>query len=179
MANKLTQLGSDLNQHVLRSAARAGALVFYDRIKQNVPVKTGKMKENVYHKFVKEVETKNYKMYKVGVNQTQTGAPHLWWMEYGHIFYYSVRLKEDGEFVTLVRPEMQGKPKPGRKASRETKDAYFVKRKDGPYHWMGYGFIRKSYMEGQPLVLNAVIKRATERFNEIMKNKVGMNLDVD
>ncbi len=152
--------------------------MFYDRIKQNVPVKTGKMRDNVYHKFVKEAETKNYKMYRIGVNQTSKGAPHLWWMEFGHIFYYAVRLKENGEYVTLVRPEMQGRPKPGRKASRAAKDAYYVPRKDGPYHWQGYGFIRKSYTEGQPHVMNAVVKRATERFDELMKKNT-VTPDVD
>lgn len=178
-SKELNKLGSDIHQHVLRSSARAGALVFYDRIKHNVPVNTGKMKENVYHKFIEQTETKDYKEYRVGVNQTKHGAPHLWWMEFGHIFYYAVRLKEDGEFVTLVRPEKRGQPAPGRHASRAEKDAYFIKRKNGPSYWAGFGFIRKSYMEGKPIVLNAVVKRAKERFNELMQKKGRMTPDVD
>ena len=179
ISKKLDKLGAQLHEHVLRSSARAGALVFYNAIHKNVPFKTGKMKQNIYHKFVKERETKDFKMYRIGVNQTRDGAPHLWWMEYGHIFYYAVRLKENGEFVTLVRPEKMGTTKPGRHASRSEKDAYYVKRKNGPYHWQGYGFIRKSYMEGKPQVLNAVVKRAEERFNELMRNKIGVDLNVD
>ena len=179
ISKKLDKLGAQLHEHVLRSSARAGALVFYDAIHRNVPFKTGKMKENIYHKFVKERETRDFKMYRIGVNQTRDGAPHLWWMEYGHMHRYAFKIsKKTGEYVTLVRPEKMGTTRPGRHASQAEKDAYYIPL-NNPFMFEGYGFIRKSYMEGKPQVLNAVVKRAEERFNELMRNKIGVDLNVD
>jgi hypothetical protein len=175
----LKKLAKDINDKILRSSARAGALVFYDLIHQNAPTpKTGNLQKSIYHKFVSEEDRPNYKAYRVGINHIK--APHWYWLEYGHISYYAVKKDpKTGEFVTLVRPDKMGTPPPKRRASRAEKDAYYIPRKNGPFTVLGTAFVRKSYDQGLPMVRDAVIKRAQERFSELMNNPAMVIKDVD
>jgi len=175
----LQKLSDDVSEKILRSAARAGALVFYDLIHKNAPSpKTGNLQRAIYHKFLDQESTKTKKSYRVGVNHIK--APHWYWLEYGHISAYAVKKdSKTGEFVTLVRPEKMGTTPPGRRASKEAKDAYYVLRKNGPVFIPGTAFVRRSYDEGMLSVKNAITKRAAERFKELMINPNLVVTDVD
>jgi hypothetical protein len=143
---------------------------------------------------MKEEETNSFKSYRVGVNGAkgsskilnQDGnvtktrpASHWWWLEFGRMVRYATRETKDG-FVTLVRPSrMKDKPPNPKKASQAEMDAYYIVRKDGPYHLLGKGYIRKSYLMGREQAKTAVIQRAREKLSEYLSNKRVVNSDVD
>jgi len=178
-SDSLNKLAKDVSEKILRSAARAGALVFYDLIHQNAPTpKTGNLQKSIYHKFISEEETPTRKSYRIGVNHIT--APHWYWLEFGHISAYAVKKDpKTGDFVTLVRPEKMGTPAPKRRASKAEKDAYYILRKDGPKMIPGTAFVRRSYEQGLLQVENAIVKRASERFKELMSNPNMVVKDVD
>lgn len=176
-SKSLNQLQKHVEDNILRSSARAGALVFYDLMHAYAPYKDGKLLNAIYHKFIPEVERDTYKSYRIGVNHKK--APHWHLLEYGHIMYYQAIRKPNGEFVTLIRPDKKGLPKPGRWASRQAKDEYYVPRKNGPVHWLGTAFVRRSYDDGKQMAYTAVINRARQRFNDIYSNPSKVTADVD
>jgi hypothetical protein len=176
-SKSLDQLQKNVEDNILRSSARAGALVFYELMHAYAPYKDGKLLNAIYHKFIPEVERENYKSYRVGVNHKQ--APHWHLLEYGHMMYYQAIRKPNGEWVTLVRPDKKGLPKPGRWASRQAKDEYYVPLKGGPKQIPGFGYVRNSYDNGKNMAYNAVINRARQRFNDIYSNPSKVTADVD
>ncbi len=81
----LKELEGPILEQVLRSGARAGALVLYDELK----VRTLTFKESrgtihnaIYHWFDEKRSTATRKTYMVGVNKSK--APHWHNVEYGH-----------------------------------------------------------------------------------------------
>lgn len=176
-SKQLQNLENVVQEKVLRSAARAGALVFYELMYAYTPYKEGGLMNAIYHKFINEKETKDYKSYRIGVNHIK--APHWHLLEYGHMMYYQVRKKPNGEWVTLVRQDKIGTPPPSRWASREIKDAYYIPLKGGPKQVPGHGFIRKSYDDGKDMAMNAVSERAKQRFAQAMANPNMVDINVD
>lgn len=176
-SRQLKTLESTVEEKVLRSSARAGALVFYDLMHAYAPYKEGKILNAIYHKFIQEKETKIFKSYRIGVNHVK--APHWHLLEYGHMMYYQVKKKPNGEYVTLVRPSKIGTPPPSRWASRAIKDEYYIPLKGGAKHIPGKAFIRQSFDDGKSMVLNAVVNRAKERFKEAMTNPSLVTSNVD
>lgn len=65
----------------VRPAAQEGAQVFYDRMKSNVPVKTGKLKSAVYQVYSRENSGEGKATYHISVNKKK--APHWHLLEYG------------------------------------------------------------------------------------------------
>ncbi len=65
----------------VRPAAQEGAQVFYDRMKGNVPVKTGKLKSAVYQVYSQENSDNSRATYHISVNKKK--APHWHLLEYG------------------------------------------------------------------------------------------------
>ena len=192
---QLKGLELTVEKDILRPAARAGALVFYELIHANVPYKDGKLLNAIYHAFMKEEQTNSFKSYRVGVNGAkgsskilnQDGnvtktrpASHWWWLEFGRMQRYAVRKTKDGDFVTLVRPSrMKDKPPNPRKASQAEMDAYYIPLKGGPRHIPGLAYIRRTYLMGRKEAGEAVIQRAREKLREYLANKRVVNSDVD
>jgi hypothetical protein len=144
-----------------RVAAQAGAQVLYDKVQQNVSsigVKTGNLKNSIYQVFDKEASVKvgtyqgkdaySQATYSVSWRTARTGtgtiAPHGALIEYGYLQRYASYINDKGQWKTAIRPEMQGKPKPRRRASQAEKDAYYVLRKDGPVQHPARPFIRSA-----------------------------------
>jgi len=195
MMGQLKNLEQTVDKDVLRPAARAGALVFYELLHANVPFKSGKLLNAIYHAYVTELDTRTSKTYRVGVNGAKGSAEtlknasestkarpasHWWWLEFGHMQRYASRLTDDG-FVTLVRPEKFGtttRPNP-KKASQAEMDAYYLPRKGGPKHIQGKAYIRKTFLMGREQAKQAIIDRAREKVAEYLTNKQVVNTDVD
>ena len=109
----------------IRPASQAAAQVVYDRVKVNVSgigKVTGNLDSAIYQAYSKEKSKKGERAeYHVSWNATK--APHGHLLEWGWLQRY--RYRPDG-MGPMVRPGMDGKPKPGRRASQAEKDAYYV-----------------------------------------------------
>lgn len=111
-----------------RPAAFEASQVLYAEVRKNVAKiqrKTGNLERGVYQAYSKSNSGPGHATYHISWNARK--APHGGLVEFGHIQRYVSYLGSDGRFYTAVRPEMRGKPKPGRRASQSAKDAYFVR----------------------------------------------------
>lgn len=82
LAAAIKQHGRDIQTKVLRSGAHAGAVVFYDEMKQRAPVDEGTLFGSIY-RFHDESKSKGgLQRYLIGPNRKK--APHWHLVEYGH-----------------------------------------------------------------------------------------------
>ncbi len=112
-------------EEALRPAAQAATQVIYDRVKLNVSALgrvTGNLDRSIYQYYSTEKSVDGERAeYHVSWNHKK--APHGHLLEWGWLQRYVYR--PDG-MGPMVRPGMDGKPKPGRRASQAQKDAYYV-----------------------------------------------------
>lgn len=160
----LDDLG-DAAEEAARPAAQAAAQVFYDTAKANVSrIKrvSGNLADAIYQVYSQDNSGPGLATYHVSWNARK--APHGGLVEYGHWQRYAVVMTTKG-WRTLIRPEMQGKPKPRRRASQAEKDAYFVPRPGGPAYIPGKAFMRgASRAAGAALLASAdVLWQALEK----------------
>jgi hypothetical protein len=121
----LDGIDDDINDAV-RPAAQAAAQVLYEAALKNAKsnIKTGNLSRAIYQVYSKDNSGEGRATYHISWNAKI--APHGHLVEFGHIQRYAVRMAPNGQFYTLVRPSMRGKPKPRRSASQAQKDAYYV-----------------------------------------------------
>ncbi|MEP6587504.1 MAG: HK97 gp10 family phage protein [Polaromonas sp.] len=146
----------------VRPAAQAAAQVIYDAAKSNVGkirAKTGNLASSIYQAYKDKTSTDARAMYDVSWNPKK--APHAGLVEYGHIQRYQSYVGKDGQWHTMVRPEMRGKKKPGRRASMAVKDAYYVLRKGGPVQVAAQPFMRPA-KSAFPAAREAAAKKILE-----------------
>lgn len=110
-----------------RPAAQAAAQVLYDEVGRNVAKlgkKTGNLARSIYQAFSANNSGDGFATYHVSWNAKK--APHGGLVEFGHLQRYRYYQGADGKVRPMVRPGMEGKPRPGRRASQAAKDAYYV-----------------------------------------------------
>ncbi|MDH0519980.1 HK97 gp10 family phage protein [Achromobacter xylosoxidans] len=87
----LTRFVEAVEQRVVRPAAHAGALVFYERARELAPeyigppksgIKPGQLRAAIYRVFSEDKSSDDLKIYQISWNHTK--APHGYWMEYGN-----------------------------------------------------------------------------------------------
>jgi hypothetical protein len=87
----LTRFVEAVEERVVRPAAHAGALVFYERARELAPeytglpksgIKPGQLRAAIYRVFSEDRSTDEFKIYEISWNHTK--APHGHWMEYGN-----------------------------------------------------------------------------------------------
>lgn len=152
-------------QKAIRPAVQAGAQVYYDEVKLNVSrigKVTGNLASSIYQVYSESQSTPNRATYHISWNVKK--APHGHLVEFGHFARYAVRLAPDGNWYTLVRPSMRGKPNPERKASQSEKDAYYLPRAGGPKQVGARPFVRPAFDKAQ-----AALEAANARFVLEMK----------
>ena len=156
-------LGLDaLNAECLAAArrlAQPGAQVLYDQVKANVARlgrKTGNLSRAIYQAYVDGEAGPGKASYRVTWNKSK--APHGHLVEFGYLERYELARDARGRIFPMVRPEMRGKPKPGRRAAQAVKDAYYVPRKGGPKQIPAKAFVRNAYSKA-PLAQEAMRKR--------------------
>ena len=79
----LDALDDGIKSSVLRSAAHAGAIVFYEEALYLVPYREGKLFNAIYRVFAEDVSTETSKLYEVSWNARK--APHGHLIENGWI----------------------------------------------------------------------------------------------
>ncbi|RZI62441.1 MAG: HK97 gp10 family phage protein [Rubrivivax sp.] len=137
--------GAELMVDAARPAAQAGAQVLYDAVKRNVSAlgrKTGKLEGSIYQKFSDELSRGGRRVYRISWNAKK--APHGHLVEFGFLQSYVMYQGNDGRVRPLVRPGMEGLPRPGRWATRAEKDAYYVPLPGGPKQRPGKAFVRSA-----------------------------------
>lgn len=90
ISEMLRDLAEDIKTKALRSAAHAGALVFYDEMKLRTSspgmdgpgVKSGTLHDSIYRKHVDEESNDTRQVYNIGPNKRKAG--HWFNVEYGH-----------------------------------------------------------------------------------------------
>ncbi len=129
-------------QDAVRPAAQAAAQVIYERIRLNVSGLgrvTGNLERSIYQAFSSE-NSQDGKRAQYNVSWNHKKAPHGHLVEYGYLQRY--RYRPDG-MGPMVRPGMDGRPKPSRNASQSAKDAYYVTL-DAPKQVPGKAFVRSA-----------------------------------
>jgi HK97 gp10 family phage protein len=122
----LDQLGNEV-EAATRPAAQAAAQVLYDDVRANVArigTKTGNLSRSIYQVFSKDNSPQGRATYHISWNART--APHGHLVEYGHLQRYRMYQDKRGNVRPMVRAGMEGKPRPGRRASQAAKDAYYV-----------------------------------------------------
>lgn len=112
----------------IRPAAQAAAQVLYDRVKLNVQAlgrETGNLERAIYQAFSNEHSQAGQRAeYHVSWNHIK--APHGHLVEFGYLQRYRYYKDNRGRVRPMVRPGMDGKKPPERRASQAEKDAYYV-----------------------------------------------------
>lgn len=123
----LDQLGEDA-EAAIRPMTQAGAQVLYERVKLNVKAlgrETGSLERSIYQAFSPENSQEGQRaQYHVSWNAAK--APHGHLVEYGYMQRYRYYQDNQGNVRPMVRPGMDGKSPPRRRASQAEKDAYYV-----------------------------------------------------
>lgn len=143
VADFLDGFGEQVRE-ALRPAAAAGAKAIYDRVKLNVAglgKSTGNLDRSIYRVLSESKSTPDKIVYEVSWNASK--APHGHLVEYGYIRRYAYYQNDQGQVRVMVRPGMQGKEKPGRRATPAQKAAYYVTL-PSPIHVPGKAFIRSA-----------------------------------
>lgn len=141
----LQQLDDGVKE-AIRPAAQAAAQVVYDRVKLNVQgigKVTGNLDRSIYQAFSPE-KSKTGQRAEYHISWNHKKAPHGHLLEYGWTQRYVAVTNKRGQWVTLVRPEKVGTPKPKRRASLAEKDAYYVLRPGGPKQHPATAFMRSA-----------------------------------
>jgi HK97 gp10 family phage protein len=124
--NLLDELG-DKVEAAVRPASQAAAQVLYDEVKGNVAKigkKTGNLANSIYQVYSERESQPGRAVYHVSWNAKK--APHGHLVEFGHLQRYKYYQDASGKVRPMVRPEAKDEPRPGRRASQATKDAYYV-----------------------------------------------------
>lgn len=77
----LRQYAAKIKEDALRSAAYAAARILYDEMRLNVPVKTGQLRDAIYHWHDFKQSTENRQVYAIGPSKKK--APHWALVEFG------------------------------------------------------------------------------------------------
>lgn len=82
ISRNFEELEEYVRSKVIRSAARAGILAFYNEMKRLAPVKRGVLRDSIYHWYDLKQSTDTTKIYATGPNKKK--APHWHWVEFGN-----------------------------------------------------------------------------------------------
>ncbi|WP_212644920.1 HK97 gp10 family phage protein [Delftia sp. PE138] len=140
----LADLGADVDAAV-RPVAQAAAQVLYERVKINVRAlgrSTGNLERSIYQAFSPEKSVEGQRA-EYHVSWNHRTAPHGHLVEWGYLQRYRYYRGNDGRVRPMVRPGMDGKKPPGRRASQAQKDAYYVTLPT-PIQVPGKAFIRSA-----------------------------------
>lgn len=171
----------------VRPAAFAGSDLLYKEVKHRALTIGGskRVAAAIYQKFVvtsasgalgdsatyhiswRKGDSKNNKKGHAGEGALPTTTIGFW-IEFGRWQRYMVKTDKDGNWWTIRRPGVTGKP-PGGDASQAQKDAYWMPRKDGPVYWLPKSFLRSGYEAQKAAAAQAAKDRMAELIREALR----------
>lgn len=153
----------------IRPAAQAATQVIYDRVKSNVRAlgrETGNLDKSIYQAFSPE-KSKTGQRAEYHVSWNHKVAPHGHLVEYGYLQRYRYYRDNQGRVRPMVRPGMDGRPPPSRRASQEQKDAYYVPLPT-PKQVPGKAFVRSAegslpdaYLAAEDELISRLLKKGS------------------
>lgn len=172
----------------VRPAAFAGSDVLYKEVRQRALSIGGsrRVQAAIYQKFVidskggvlgesatyhiswRKGHSQNNKKGHAGEGALPTTTIGFW-IEFGRWQRYMVRTDKNGDWYTVARPEMKGKPVPKRGASQAEKDAYWMPRKGGPVFHAPKSFLRSGYDAKRAEAIQAANDRMKELLREALQ----------
>lgn len=132
-------------QEAIRPMAQAGAQVIYERVKINVQGLgrvTGNLDRSIYQ-YYSEEKSEDGKRAEYHVSWNHKKAPHGHLVEFGYLQRYRYYQDNQGRVRPMVRPGMDGRAPPRRRASQAEKDAYYVTL-PSPRQVPGKAFVRSA-----------------------------------
>lgn len=170
-AAALARFSAAFQEEALRPAARAGALVFYNEMRRKAPVRSGKLRDAIYHAFADKESRDDAMVYRTSINARK--APHWHLVEYGYMRRYVSYQGNDGRVRLAVRPGMEGRKAPRRRASQAEKDAYWIPLPNGPVQVLPQSYLRHAWDVGQGPSMSAMRERLREKLEEILGGSLG------
>lgn len=166
----LDALGDDAAA-AIRPAAQAAAQVLYDRVKQNVAAlgrSTGNLDASIYQAYSPENSRAGQReQYNVSWNHLK--APHGHLVEYGYVQRYRYYQDNQGRVRPMVRPGMDGRLPPTRRASQAERDAYYVPLPQ-PRQVPGRAFVRSAasalpsaQAAAEDVIVRRLLKKGADR----------------
>lgn len=131
-----------VQEKVLRSAAYAGAKVFYDEMRLRVPVDEGQLYGAIYHYHLEKKSDATHQFYAIGPNKKK--APHWYNVEYGHWRVNKVTFKNGRWYFSRERLPV-------------------------PVWIPGKPYVRPTYDAKAQAALTAMKRRFGERLSEVMR----------
>lgn len=132
-----------------RPSAQAAAQVLYTEVQRNVAgirKHSGNLAASIYQAFSPSNSGNGRAVYHVSWRTSKGSAlrraPHGHLVEWGYLQRYRMYQGNDGQIRPMVRPGMEGKPRPKRGASQAEKDAYYVPLDGGPRQVAARPFLR-------------------------------------
>jgi hypothetical protein len=163
IAGILESFTADIKEKALRSAAYAGAKVFYDEMKERTAgiddsgpeVKKGTLHDAVYHAHVESKSGNGREVYHIGPNKSK--APHWFNVEYGH-FRINLLIPVDDDYSGPAKVVL------GRDGKKyiATKD-----RLPAPAFTPPYPYARPTFDSKSQEAVRAMQKRLVERIREL------------
>lgn len=145
----------EVEEKALRPAAYAGARVMYRAMRQNVPVKSGRLHESIYHWFNVKVSNDHLKVYSIGPNKRR--GYHWYVVEYGHWRYN--RFANGRWLRSMTNNKKRGKAAHDIPSGRIT-----------PPQWVrAQPYIMKTYNENLEEAFRAMKTRFAEKVREIQQ----------
>lgn len=141
ITEQLQRYEKAIKEKVIRPAARAGALVFYNEMRMLVPVGEGTLFNAIYHWHDDKKSRNGSHTYAIGPNKRK--APHWAFIEYGHFRYNVVIRLPNGQF-------------------RATKE-----RLPSPVWVPAQPYVRPAWTGKQQTALRAMLTKMKEKMREV------------
>lgn len=141
----LRMLENAIKEQCLRPAAHAGAIVFYNEMRQRVPVDEGDLFASIYRYHLPRDSGPTKQFYAIGPNKKK--APHWYNVEYGH-WRVNVVMRLNGRWV----------------ATKE--------RLPAPKWVPGIPYVRPTFEAKKQVALRAMEDRLAEKVREVMSGMI-------
>jgi hypothetical protein len=156
------KLEAAVREKVLRSATRAGALIFYYEMQLRVPKNEGTLLYSIYHTHLEKRSTRFRQVYAVGPNKAK--APHWYVVEYGHWRYNKFVNGKPQRSKSNQSRSNRVTPGSNHKAVHDLPGAL-----DVPVWTPASPYIRPTWEAKVGQLLGAFNQRARERLSEVLR----------
>ena len=155
-------LDPEIKRKTMRSAAYAGAKILYDEMRFVVPIKEGTLHDSIFHWFDTKSSTPNRQTYLIGPNKVD--APHWHFVEFGHWIY---NRSAGGKWLRSKsrKSARVENPPQGWSSVHDLPGA----RKEAIFWKPAKGFVRRTWDNKGQAAIDAAVKRANDRFIELLK----------
>lgn len=164
LAAQIRAFAAEIQEKVVRPMTYAGARIMYDAMRYNVPLKSGQLRDSIYHWFDDKRSNTSRKIYMIGPNKAK--APHWYNVEYGHWRYNKV---VDGRFIRSKSNKNARVPVNEGVITGDFRQAHDLPGALNAPVWVPANpYIRVTFDQNVQRALQAMKQRARERVREVI-----------